>query len=80
MFSFDVCTGPLQNMNVESFNTKGCSSSSIENLLKIENLCVPDFVSWVGLLAREHLEALSSIFSDRSCKVYKQTLLPVLGA
>lgn len=30
MFPFDVFTGPLVNM--KSFNTKGCSSSSMENL------------------------------------------------
>lgn len=47
MFSFDVCMGPLLNMNVKSFNTKGCSSSSTKSLeKKIENLCVPDFLSW----------------------------------
>lgn len=33
-------------MNGKFFSTKGCSSSSTENLGKIEDFCVPDFLIW----------------------------------
>lgn len=54
MFSFDVCSGPLLNTNARSFNTKGCSSSSLKNLEKKENLCVPEFLDW-GWIVSEGL-------------------------
>lgn len=55
MFSFDVCSGPLLNTNAKFFNTKGCSSSSPENLEKKENLCVPDFLDWGWIVSEGSL-------------------------
>lgn len=55
MFSFDVCSGPLLNANVKSFDTKGCSSSSPENLGKKENLCVPHFLDWGWIVSEGSL-------------------------
>lgn len=50
--------GTSMNMNGKFFSTKGCSSSSTENLGKIEDSVCLTFSFGAGLLMREHLEAL----------------------
>lgn len=53
--------GTSLNMNGKFFSTKGCSSSSTENLGKIKDSNVPDFLIW-GWVVNE--AALRSSFSS----------------
>lgn len=78
MLSFDVCLGPILNMNVKSFNTKGFGNASTEFREKKIHLYVLDFLSWVGWLAVEYTYKLFTVFWDRSCVVLKQTSLSVI--
>lgn len=68
MFPFDVCLGPILNMNAKSSNTKGCGNASTENLgKKNQHLCVLDFLSWVGFGCRIHLQALCCLLRQELC-------------
>lgn len=62
MLSFDVCLGPILNMNVKSFNTKGFGNASTEFREKKIHLYVLDFLSWVGWLAVEYTYKLFTVF------------------
>lgn len=63
MFPFDVCLGPILNMNAKSSNTKGCGNASTENLGKKKtNTCVC-LTSSAGLgLAVEYTYKLFAVF------------------
>lgn len=73
--------GTSLNMNGKFFSTKGCSSSSTENLGKIEDICVPDFLIWGWVVNEGALR--SSFWSSQSGvgrfirKIPSQSLWPL---
>lgn len=68
MLSFDVCLGPILNMNVKSFNTKGFGNASTE-FRKKKNPLVCAWLPQLGWVVscRVHLQALHCLLRQELC-------------